>query len=178
MWFWPKVYVNFSIQLFIYFLLAGFAFSTCQTRLIFLCFHHAHYPKFSQTRLTSSLHDYYFSVGSRSFFVICYFSFLCFFSMFFLVLSILFFVHSFFKFNNFWVLGGSRDAQRAELFIIYWPELMPKIFTQSKPSSDQTITRPNRSLKWTEVSWDIETISCFRWTIFNLNPTKTDRCPP
>jgi hypothetical protein len=112
---------------------------------------------------------------SYSFFMTCYFTLLCFFSMFFLVTSILFFLPSFFQFNDvlfdFWVLGGSRDTQWVELFIISWSEFTPEKPTQSKPASDQTIIRPNRSSKWTKVGWDIETVGCFGWIIFYPNST-------
>jgi hypothetical protein len=57
--------------------------------------------------------------------------------MFFLIL------HSFFKFNgiwfDLWVLGGSRDAQRVEVFIISWSEFTSEKLTQYKLSPDQTI---------------------------------------
>jgi hypothetical protein len=172
MWFFLSTYLDFQW--------AGSTLSTCQTRLIFPWFHHVHHPEFSQTRLTlhPSMTTIFVLVLDLfilfSFFFICYFIFLCFFSIFFLP--------SFFKFSgvlfDFWVWGRSRDAQRVELFLTHWPKFTSEKPIQSKPSPDQTIIRPNRSSKWTEVGWYIQTMSCFGWTIFCLNSTETERCPP
>ena len=113
-------------------------------------------------------------------YLLFYFSMLLF--KFFLVTFILFLLPSFFKFSGvlfdflFW--GGSRDAQRVELFLTYRPNFTSEKSTQSEPSSDQTIIRPNWSSKWSEVDWDIQTVGCFGWIIFGPNSTETDRCPP
>jgi hypothetical protein len=41
----------------------------------------------------------------------------------------------------------SYNVHRVELFITFWSEFTPEKFTQSKPSPDKTIIRPNWSFK-------------------------------
>jgi hypothetical protein len=143
-----------SLFTYLYFLWAGSTLFTCQTRLIFSCFHHAHHPEFSQTRLTfhPSMTTIFplvldlLILFSFIFFVICYFTILCFFSIFFLVTSILFFLPSFFQFNgvlfDLWVLGGSRDSWHTMGWAIH--NFLVWIYTR-KTHPIQTVIRSNHN---------------------------------
>jgi hypothetical protein len=123
-----------------------------------ICIHHVHHPKFSHTRLTPHPSMTTIFVLVLDLFIL--FSFFLFVILFFYASFQFFSRHiytffppSFFKFNgvlfDFWVWGGSHDAQRVELFLTYWPKFTSEKLTQSKPSPDQTEALSGQ--KWAEI---------------------------
>lgn len=187
-----KIYVNVSFHLFIFSTSWFYTFHLSNSSHISMISSCSLSKVLSNSSHTSSRHEWllflcWFFISlyySHYYFLkkLLFYSFVLIFNFFSRHIYTFFFLHSFFKFNgvlfDFWVWGGSRDAQKVELFITSRPKFTPEKPAQSKPSPDQIIIRPNRSSKWTEVGWDIQTMGCFGWTIFGPNSTETDRCPP
>jgi hypothetical protein len=175
-WFWPKIYVNFSFQdLFIFSMSWFYIFHLSNSSHIFMLASCSSSRVLLNSSHTLSLHDYHFVLTLGLLILFLFFilwfvilpfcaSFECFFSS-----------HLYYFFCNislnlivYCLISGFRDVQRVELFIISWHEFTP----------NQTIIWPNRNSKCKEVGWHIETVNCFGWTIFIPNSTKFDCCPP